>query len=69
MGGNIFWAVTFVLCILLSSLFWIVLCGVCLILNVVNFLFFMRCRGRHREKFREITEQVGFASAHSLIGY
>ena len=69
MAGNIFWAVTILLCLILSSLFWISLCAVCLLLSLINFAFFMRCRGNHRQKFKELADRVGLGSAHSLMDF
>jgi hypothetical protein len=67
--GGIFWGITLLLCILLSSLFWIALCVVCLLLGLINFAFFMRCRGSHRQKFQEMADKVGLSSAHSLVNF
>ena len=52
MLGNIFWGGSVVLSVILSSLFWISLCAVCFLLNAINFVFFLKCRGQHRDKFK-----------------
>jgi hypothetical protein len=68
LGAAIFWGFSTLLSVLVSRLFWIALCAVCLLLAALNFVFYLRCRGNHQEKFRGIADRMGIQSAHALVG-
>lgn len=69
MVGNLFWGITTLLSLILSSLFWIALCALCFILNVINFVSYLKCRGNHQLKLKEFAEKVGLGSGRSLVGF
>lgn len=67
--GNVFWGVTTLLSLILSSLFWISLCAFCFLLSALNFYCFMKCQGKHRQKIKDLADKVGLSSAHRLVDY
>lgn len=69
LAWNVFWGISTLLSIILSSLFWISLCALCLILGVINFYYFLKCQGGHQQKMKNIADQIGLASAHRLVDY
>jgi hypothetical protein len=67
--GNLFWGISTLLSLILSSLFWIVLCAVCFILNAINFAFFLKCRGNHQQKLKNLVDRIGLPSASRLVDF
>lgn len=63
----VFWGVTCVLSLILSRLFWIALCATCFLLGAINFRLFLKCRGQHQEKFKNLVDRIGIVSAHRLV--
>lgn len=68
LGSAIFWGFATLLSILISRLFWISICAVCFLLSGINFIFYLRCRGNHQEKFKGMVDKMGIQSAHALVG-
>lgn len=67
LGGAVFWGLATLLSLLVSRLFWVSICAVCLILAGVNLAFYLRCRGNHQEKLKGIADRMGIHSAHALV--
>jgi len=63
LGSSLFWGISAVLSMIISQLFWIALCITCFLLSSINLALFLKCRGKHQEKFIKIAEQVGLPNA------